>query len=169
SPASTGGSACASRPEAPSMIPRRSASPSRSGCSGRAPKRSSPPSGPMAEPLVVLLRSPSVREPDPYGAALEGAGFRFAVIPVLRYEATGRVALRAALVQPERYGGLVLTSPRAADALTDVGVPGAWGALPCWAVGEETARRARRLGLDTRGEDAGDAVTLAEYIIADVP
>ncbi len=121
------------------------------------------PEVPPERPLVCLLRDPAV--PDPFVQALEAAGWRAACLPVLRFDFVNRAALRAALRQPDAYGGLVLTSPRAAEALARAGrLPASWTTRPAFAVGPRTADAARALGLRTEGEEAGAADALAERI-----
>ena len=122
---------------------------------------------PKASPLVHLFRSPA--EPDPYEAALEEAGFRCRSIPVLDFEFVDQEALRAALSHPDRYGGLLLTSPRAAEALAEAlsGLPGQaviWSAKPAFVVGPRTSERLRRLGFQPQGEHAGKAEALADVL-----
>ena len=64
------------------------------------------------------------------------------------------------LAEPERYGGLILTSPRAADALAGQDFT-AWQDKSVFVVGPATAARARGLGLRLKGEAAGSAEALA--------
>lgn len=122
----------------------------------------------MTRPVdTVLFREAT--EPDPYEGALAEAGFRPVSIPVLRFDFVNQTALRAALEAPDAYGGLILTSPRAVEALGEV-LPwlpaenARWHSRPVFVVGPATAARARRLGFDPEGEASGSAELLADYI-----
>lgn len=114
-------------------------------------------------PLVLLLRD--ARPPDPYVAALAAAGFDVRCVPVLRFESVGRDALAATMTQAEAFAGLILTSPRAADALHGLDLSG-WQTKPTFVVGPATAEAARELGLRPEGEEAGQADELADRIAA---
>lgn len=117
---------------------------------------------PDRSPLVVLLHTPEV--PDPFEAALGAAGFRARSLPVLRFVPVGRDALAGALAVPDRHGGLILTSPRAAEALHDLPLDPRWQHKPAFAVGPKTASVAEALGLDVFGRTAGTAEGLADEI-----
>lgn len=114
-----------------------------------------------SQPEILLLRQPA--EPDPYVDAFTAEGIEAWCLPVLRFEFVGEVALRERLARPEAYGGLVCTSQRAVEALREVDLT-AWRDKPTFVVGPATAEAARALRLRPRGEDAGDADTLAGYI-----
>ncbi|MDX1545967.1 MAG: uroporphyrinogen-III synthase [Rhodothermales bacterium] len=116
-------------------------------------------------PLVCLLRTGV--EGDPYQAALEAAGYRVVSQPVLTFRWVDPEALSAALGASHRWGGLILTSPRAAEALARVWTDAharAWRGRTVFAVGPRTADGARALGLAPEGEEAGEAHALAERI-----
>lgn len=117
-------------------------------------------------PRILLLRRPT--SPDPYVAAFEAAGFDAESVPVLDFEPMNRDALVARIAEPERYGGLLVTSPRGADALADLDLSG-WTDKPEFVVGPRTAERVRGLGLAPVGEEAGHAAALADRIAADPP
>jgi uroporphyrinogen-III synthase len=114
-------------------------------------------------PHVLLLRSP--REPDPYVAALDAAGFAAQCVPVLRFEFVGRDALAEQIARPEVFAGLILTSPRAVEALQDFDLT-AWRDHSSFVVGPRTAAEAAALGLRPIGEESGSADDLADGIIA---
>lgn len=122
---------------------------------------------PADAPLVVLLRNASGPD-DPYVAALQGAGFRAACEPVLRFRFPRPDALRERLAAPDAYAGLIVTSPRAVRAIEQAGGQAtghaAWHEKPAYAVGPKTAAALRRLGWAPRGAEAGDAATLASVI-----
>ena len=114
---------------------------------------------------IVLLREGSGPD-DPYERALRAVGLEAESVPVLQFQFVNAGALREALLSG-RYGHLVLTSPRALDAIERVGLPQRWVGETAWTVGEETARRAARLGLRPRGEQAGSAAALALRVALD--
>jgi len=116
---------------------------------------------------VVLLRE-RVAE-DPFEAALRAEGFDVVFAPVLAFSLVNQEALKRRLLEADRYGGMVLTSPRAVAALGAAAAETPSWPHPAYVVGPATARDARALGLETRGEDAGNAAALAERIIADRP
>ena len=117
--------------------------------------------------LVFLLRSGD--DPDPYERLLETAGFQARSIPVLRFELLNDESLRRTLERPKDYDGLVVTSPRAVDALADAisWLPSEnmlWHAKAVFAIGPRTADAARAIGFEPVGEDAGSAENLAAFI-----
>lgn len=117
--------------------------------------------------LVCLLRSP--QDSAEYVGALERVGFRAICVPVLQFAFRDLASLRALLEQPQAYGGLILTSPRAVEALAEAlggALPAGWTGKPAFAVGPRTAEAARALGLTVQSEEAGDADALADIIIA---
>ncbi|PSQ69934.1 MAG: hypothetical protein BRD29_00695 [Bacteroidetes bacterium QH_2_67_10] len=130
-------------------------------------------------PLVLLLRSRDEGgDEDRYERALRERGFRATCRPVLRFAFAGdddfggddaAVALR----HPDRWAGLVLTSPRAAQALEEMlrWLPdrvAAWEAKPAFAVGPKTAAELRAGGLAPTGEESGDAAALGSVIAKNV-
>ncbi|XP_014649571.1 PREDICTED: uroporphyrinogen-III synthase isoform X2 [Ceratotherium simum simum] len=80
------------------------------------------------------------------------------------------------LSHPESYGGLIFTSPRAVEAVqlclekdnkTEVwkkSLKEQWNAKSVYVVGNATASIVNKIGLDTEGENCGNAEKLAEYI-----
>lgn len=116
---------------------------------------------------VVLLRS--AQYDDPYEAAFEAAGYRARCVPVLAFDMINREVLAERLAHPNRYAGLIVTSPRAVDALDEVlcWLPqqvSRWEARPAYAVGPRTADELRTLGFEPQGEESGDAEGLAAYV-----
>jgi uroporphyrinogen-III synthase len=124
-----------------------------------------------ADGYVLLLRAP--RDSDPYVAAFEAAGYEVECLPLLEYEFVNEGALAEALAAAEGYAGMVLTSPRALDAIAAseaarAEVRARWAGKPAFAVGPETAARARALGLAVWGEEAGTSAGLAALIAAEI-
>jgi uroporphyrinogen-III synthase len=77
--------------------------------------------------------------------------------------------LRDRLRQCAQYGGIVGTSPRAAQALRRVfdqvgTIHAEWKDTPAYVVGPKTAEQFRALGFDVQGEETGSAGALASWI-----
>lgn len=119
-----------------------------------------------SQPLVLLLREPA--SPDPYEEALRANGFRASSVPVLAFDHVGQDRLQEVLSSPEKYGGLIATSPRSVRSLAGVWprTPESqrWLAMPAYVVGPRTAEEMRRLGFEPVGEEAGSADVLAPLI-----
>lgn len=123
-------------------------------------------------PDVILLRSAD--EPDRYLAAFDRAGLRAVCEPVLTFAFPNPEELAGTLDRRNRYAALVATSPRVATALGRVfaeweGLAEVWQGAPAYAVGPKTADRLRGVGLQPRGEEAGNAAALARQIVDDAP
>jgi uroporphyrinogen-III synthase len=123
-------------------------------------------------PLVYLLREPS--SSDPYESALARRGFAVRFLPVLAFHFINQEQLIEALARPQNYGGLILTSPRAAEALAQgfaaiSDKKPLWMAKPAYVVGPATAEKTRSLGFSVIGQDSGDAERLAEQIESSRP
>jgi len=117
---------------------------------------------------VVLFRSRN--EPDPYEEKLHEAGFACSSIPVLRFEFVHEEELRQALEHPRNYGGLIVTSPRAVEAMAQAmtWLPTenvSWHARPVFAVGPSTASELRQIGFEPIGEESGSGAALAQTIL----
>lgn len=118
-------------------------------------------------PRVLLLRSRD--DPDPYEELLRAAGFEPTFMPVLEFEWVQQDELRELLAHPRRFEGLILTSPRAVQALADAmswlpSEVSLWQAKLVYAVGPRTATDLRALGFDPIGEETGRAELLVERI-----
>lgn len=121
----------------------------------------------VSPPDVILLRSSE--DPDPYVGAFEAVGIRAVCKPVLTFEFPNEEALRNRLRTPDRYGGLVATSPRVGWALhrvfDDEGTTHTqWEGRTAYAVGPKTADEFRALSFDVQAEEAGTAAELATEI-----
>lgn len=122
----------------------------------------------VKQETVCLFREPE--EHDPYEAALSAAGFQVYAIPVLSFRLIDQEGLIAALERADTYGGLILTSPRAVQALAESlkWLPGnvvLWHTKPVFAVGMRTASDLRLIGFRPEGEESGTGAQLARYII----
>lgn len=102
---------------------------------------------------VLLLKDPKEDEcgQDPYVRELDSCGVSATLIPVLSFEFLSLASLSEKLSQPENYGGLIFTSPRAVEATK-------------LCLEKDSKAAVHRLGLDTAGETCGNAERLAEFI-----
>ncbi|KAM5321387.1 uroporphyrinogen-III synthase isoform 2-T4 [Glossophaga mutica] len=113
---------------------------------------------------------------DPYIRELGFCGLEATLIPVLSFEFLALPSLSEKLSHPERYGGLIFTSPRAVEAAelclqrhgqTQVwteSLKESWNAKAVYVVGNATASLVNKIGLAPEGEGCGNAEKLAEYI-----
>ncbi|KFO87403.1 Uroporphyrinogen-III synthase, partial [Buceros rhinoceros silvestris] len=127
---------------------------------------------------VLLLKDPKDKDsgPDPYVKELGLRGFEATLIPVLSFEFVSLESLFEKLSHPERYGGLVFTSPRALEAIKiclkensknegwSNSLKQRWNTKPVYVVGKATASLVEEIGLTPQGEKSGNAEKLAEYI-----
>ncbi|OXB62955.1 hypothetical protein ASZ78_014967 [Callipepla squamata] len=133
---------------------------------------------------VLLLKDPKDKEsgPDPYVKELGLYGFEATLIPVLSFEFVSLESLfEKQLSHPERYGGLIFTSPRALEAIKiclrenskneawSKSLQQQWNTKPAYVVGKATASLVEEIGLSPQGEKSGNAEKLAEYICSRVP
>ncbi|XP_046489216.1 uroporphyrinogen-III synthase [Neodiprion pinetum] len=134
----------------------------------------------VARGKVLLCKAKAQGEPEEgekdYVTVLESAGFSCTQLPVLRFEFINLKKLRALLVQ-NSYSGLILTSPRSAEAVKLSLEQGEawlesifshiWKNLPIYCIGPTTERVARNiLGLQRYcGSESGNAEELAKFII----
>ncbi|XP_012686488.1 uroporphyrinogen-III synthase [Clupea harengus] len=127
---------------------------------------------------VLLLKEP--REggsgPDPYIKELSTYGHKATLIPVLSFKFVSLDTLSEKLFQPEKYGGLIFTSPRAVEAVKIcLGVNNKkevwenlkdkWNAKTVYVVGKATASLVEEVGLSPLGEDTGTADVLSRLIL----
>lgn len=120
-------------------------------------------------PVVWLLRAP--RPDDPYERALREAGFTPHPVPVLDFVFEDPAGLARTLADPA-HGALVLTSPRAAEAVARVWsaeLRSRWQTRPVYVVGPRTGEAVGRLGLVPQGAEAGSAPMLADHILSRPP
>uniref|UniRef100_A0A672KKI1 Uroporphyrinogen-III synthase-like n=2 Tax=Sinocyclocheilus grahami TaxID=75366 RepID=A0A672KKI1_SINGR len=68
---------------------------------------------------VLLLKEPrdSGDEADPYMKELASCGHTAALIPALSFRSVSLNELSERLFEPERFGGLIFSSPRAVEAV----------------------------------------------------
>ncbi|KAI5946086.1 Uroporphyrinogen-III synthase [Manis javanica] len=113
---------------------------------------------------------------DPYIREFGLYGLEATLIPVLSFEFLSLPSFSEKLSHPEGYGGLIFTSPRAVEAVelclekdnkTEVwknSLKEKWNAKSVYVVGNATASLVNKVGLDTEGENCGNAEKLAKYI-----
>lgn len=115
--------------------------------------------------VVFLLRTEADAE-DPFAAVLHAAGYQPFVLGVQEVVWVDPEQLQRVLAHPEAYGGLILTSPRAVEAVRRLGqLLEAWRTHPVYAVGPRTAEAARALGLRPCGQESGTGINLAHFIL----
>ncbi len=121
-----------------------------------------------SKPLVCLLRA--LETDDLYARALGEAGYEVLAQPVLEFTLVNQEALHEKLHRPEDYDGLIVTSPRAVEALAGFieessPTTASWQKKAAFAVGPKTASALRTLGFEPQGEAAGSAHKLANVVI----
>ncbi|XP_046888369.1 uroporphyrinogen-III synthase [Hypomesus transpacificus] len=127
---------------------------------------------------VLLLKEPREGDsgPDPYVKELASYGHTAKLIPVLSFKLMSLNTLLDKLFQPDKYGGLIFTSPRAVEAVNmclkveerkqewNSHVKDKWNAKSIYVVGKTTASLVQHLGLVPLGEDTGTADVLSQFI-----
>ncbi|KAF4106242.1 uroporphyrinogen-III synthase [Onychostoma macrolepis] len=127
---------------------------------------------------VLLLKEPreSEDEADPYIQELASCGHTASLIPVLSFKFVSLDELSERLFEPERFGGLIFTSPRAVEAVKTCldsqkqrrkwdAVKDKWNEKSVYVVGKATTSLVVDLGLNPLGEDTGTADALALLIL----
>ncbi|XP_030610956.1 uroporphyrinogen-III synthase isoform X2 [Archocentrus centrarchus] len=128
---------------------------------------------------VLLLKEPRDGESgsDPYIKELASHGHKATLVPVLSFKFVSLNSLSAKLFQPEKYGGLIFTSPRAVEAVKlcldaeerreewNKAVKDKWNTKSIYVVGKATASLVHNLGLNPLGADTGTAEVLSRLII----
>ncbi|XP_011868249.1 PREDICTED: uroporphyrinogen-III synthase-like [Vollenhovia emeryi] len=125
---------------------------------------------------VVLCKGLSEKSDrqETYAETLESAGYRCECLQTLKFTFVNISELRACLSVANRYSGLILTSPRAVEAVAlaargDAGILHHWEQLPAYCVGPATDSLARsQLNLQhCTGSQSGNSKRLAEKIVLD--
>ncbi|XP_068746802.1 uroporphyrinogen-III synthase-like isoform X1 [Montipora capricornis] len=128
--------------------------------------------------LVVLFRSPSpIPQEDDYHKVLLGNGMKPISIPVLSFKFNNLHELAQKLQEPCKYGGMVLTSQRAVEAIEcsvnefiskevwKNSIANVWQQRAIFVVGKASAKAAtEKLGLQSTGQEAGSAEALVPII-----
>nr|XP_006630577.1 PREDICTED: uroporphyrinogen-III synthase [Lepisosteus oculatus]XP_015202270.1 PREDICTED: uroporphyrinogen-III synthase [Lepisosteus oculatus]XP_015202271.1 PREDICTED: uroporphyrinogen-III synthase [Lepisosteus oculatus]XP_015202272.1 PREDICTED: uroporphyrinogen-III synthase [Lepisosteus oculatus]XP_015202273.1 PREDICTED: uroporphyrinogen-III synthase [Lepisosteus oculatus] len=127
---------------------------------------------------VLLLKESKEADSssDPYVKELASCGIKATLIPVLSFEFVSLNTLSEKLFHPEKYGGLVFTSPRAVEAVRKCledkvrrdewskGLKDKWNNNHTYVVGKATAALVQEIGLVPLGEDSGNADKLSCFI-----
>ncbi|KAH8380797.1 hypothetical protein KR009_000059 [Drosophila setifemur] len=119
---------------------------------------------------VIIFKSES-ESSEVYAETLEKHDFNPVFVPTLSFGFKNLVELRQKLQTPDKYAGIIFTSPRCVEAVAEAlslgPLPGGWKLLHNYAVGEVTHNMALS-SLDqlfTHGKQAGNARALGEYIV----
>lgn len=120
---------------------------------------------------VLLLRSPVGAEP--YLEAFAARGVEAEVVDVVGFRFLNASDMTEALANPEDYSGLVVLSPRTADAWRRDDQASrlleGWAHLPTYVAGPRTAREAQSLGLSPIRATTDGATALAEHLTEVAP
>ena len=125
----------------------------------------------MSKKHVILLKSaPEDGEKDKYEDAIESLGFKVELVPVIVFNFINRESIAESLSRPEKFSGIIFTSKRSVEAVQLAMGPNFatnWRDKPVYVVGSGTGRAVlSMLGLtNIRGEEAGQAESLAELIV----
>lgn len=117
---------------------------------------------------VVLFKSAS----EEYSRAFSEHDYESIFVEPLRFEIINAHQLSVQLLRRD-YDGLVLTSPRAVEALAQCWDPTKfviWNTKRVYTIGEACCKKIKlQLGLDALGMSAGSSENLAKIIIAENP
>lgn len=123
-------------------------------------------------PLVVLFKSES-DGPDKFVKALEEENFETRSISCINFHFKNLDSLRSKLENHQLYCGLLFTSQRSVTAVQKATEENKnslknWSDKMNYCVGESTSDLAESLlGLETRGNQSGNAVNLSKLIVED--
>lgn len=123
---------------------------------------------------IWLLKS-SDSDDDRYADALSKANFVAVHVPTLSFKFTNHGPLKNALQQPENHSGIIFTSKRAVEAVTEiykhlsVECHHSWSEKKIFVIGEATGRAVQQhLKLSHIGQESGNAQQLAPIIVREV-
>lgn len=124
---------------------------------------------------VWLLKS-SEEGDDRYADALSTAGFSTVHVPTLTFKFTNQAPLKNALASPGDHSGIIFTSQRAVEAVSqlystlNVSCHHQWNDKKIFAIGEATSSAVlKQLKLNTIGKESGNAQQLAPVIFREIP
>lgn len=123
----------------------------------------------ISDPVdLVLLRFDDGPE-DRYVRAFDEQGVRAVCEPALQFRFPHQEHLARRLRAASSYSALVLTSPRAGQAVHDVfdregSLRRLWASRPVFVVGPKTSDAVATIGLTPRGAEAGRASALVDHI-----
>ncbi|KAH8294556.1 hypothetical protein KR044_003563 [Drosophila immigrans] len=119
---------------------------------------------------VIIFKSES-ESTEVYAETLLGHNFQPVFVPTLSFGFKQLDQLRAKLLQPDQYAGIIFTSPRCVEAVAEAlqlaDLPAGWTLLHNYAVGEVTHNLALSTlqQLFTHGKQTGNARNLGEFIV----
>ncbi|XP_022211823.1 uroporphyrinogen-III synthase [Drosophila obscura] len=119
---------------------------------------------------VIIFKSES-DSTDVYAETLLGHNFNPVFVPTLCFGFKNLQELGGKLQTPDKYAGIIFTSPRCVEAVNEAlqlgELPGGWKLLHNYAVGEVTHNLALSTlqQLFTHGKQTGNARNLGEYIV----
>ncbi|XP_008475932.1 uroporphyrinogen-III synthase-like isoform X2 [Diaphorina citri] len=119
--------------------------------------------------LVTLFKA-AAEDKDLYHDTIQSANISCQIIPVIDFRCCNLDGLKEKLRTPEKYSGLILSSPRCVtslkQSLASEELDPAWKNKHCFAVGPATEKLARKLfDLNPVGSEAGKAANLAPIIV----
>ncbi|XP_076762274.1 uroporphyrinogen III synthase 1 [Xylocopa sonorina] len=126
---------------------------------------------------VILCRGSSDNNDsqEAYARTLNAAGYSCESLTTLCFEFVNISELRACLLSPTSYYGLILTSRRAVEAINrvskeDINILQLWKTLPVYCVGPATESLAKsHLGSENCfGKETGNAKQLADLLVSSV-
>jgi uroporphyrinogen-III synthase len=122
----------------------------------------------MSPPTCICLLRDRQNGTDPYENAFRAAGYEVCFLPVLTFTHCNLDDLGRRL-RDEVYAGIVVTSPRAVEALRKLDPAPDLAGLAIYAVGPRTGDEVRAMGYVPRGERSGKGEELAREIARENP
>ncbi|KAH8387946.1 hypothetical protein KR093_010407 [Drosophila rubida] len=119
---------------------------------------------------VIIFKSES-ESTDVYAETLLGHNLQPVFVPTLSFGFKQLDQLRAKLLTPDKYAGIIFTSPRCVEAVAEAlqlaDLPAGWTLLHNYAVGEVTHNLALSTlqQLFTHGKQTGNARNLGDFIV----
>lgn len=124
---------------------------------------------------VLLLKGDKKEnmDDDLFVSMLSQNGFEVTCIPILGFQFVNLDLLCKAIYHPDEYSCLLLTSPRAVEAISRAVADkellhSVWSKKPTYAVGSATQLSAENIGLKVKGSESGNSEQLADFIIKDL-
>jgi uroporphyrinogen-III synthase len=122
----------------------------------------------MPAPTSICLLRDRQEGTDPYEAAFRAAGYEVCFLPVLSFTHCNLDDLGRRL-RDVVYAGIVVTSPRAVEALRKLDPAPDLAGFVIYAVGPRTGDEVRAMGYVPRGEHSGRGEELAREIAREQP
>ncbi|XP_033106830.1 uroporphyrinogen-III synthase-like [Anneissia japonica] len=130
----------------------------------------------MKKKVVLLKAAKGKIEDDLYLKVLRSEGLLVTLIQVLSFKFFNLKELYEQIAQPEKYGGIIFSSPRAVEAVNksiennsslkewQANLIPKWHSLPAYTVGQASGEFVKELGLIPIGADSGNAENLVKTI-----